>query len=39
MPSETAETVATAPGVDPQRALALGRDVLATEAAAILALE
>ena len=39
MPSETAETVATAPGVDPQRALALARDVLTTEAAAILALE
>jgi arabinose-5-phosphate isomerase len=39
MPSETAATVATAPGIDPQRALALGRDVLATEAAAILALE
>jgi arabinose-5-phosphate isomerase len=39
MPSETAETVATARGIDPQRALALGRDVLATEAAAIHALE
>ena len=39
MPSETAETIATAPGIDPQRALSLGRDVLATEAAAIQALE
>jgi arabinose-5-phosphate isomerase len=39
MPSETVETVATARGIDPQRALALGRDVLATEAAAIRALE
>jgi len=36
---ETAETVATAHGIDPQRALALGRNVLATEAAAIRALE
>ncbi len=39
MPPETAETFATARGIDPQRALALGRDVLATEAAAIRALE
>jgi arabinose-5-phosphate isomerase len=39
MPSETAETIATARGIEPQRALALGRDVLATEAAAIHALE
>ncbi len=39
MPSETAETFATTRGIDPQRALALGRDVLATEAAAIRALE
>ena len=39
MTSESAETIATAHGIDPQRALALARDVLATEAAAIVALE
>jgi arabinose-5-phosphate isomerase len=39
MSAETAESVATTRGIDPQRALALGRDVLATEAAAIRALE
>ncbi len=39
MSAETAEAITTARGIDPQRALALGRDVLATEAAAIRALE
>jgi arabinose-5-phosphate isomerase len=42
MPAETAQTTANMPpprGIDAQRALALGRDVLATEAAAIHALE
>jgi arabinose-5-phosphate isomerase len=39
MSTEPAETVATSRGIEPQRALALGRDVLATEAAAIRALE
>ncbi|MEP6943435.1 MAG: KpsF/GutQ family sugar-phosphate isomerase [Betaproteobacteria bacterium] len=42
MPAETAQTAASVPsprGIDAQRALALGRDVLATEAAAIRALE
>ena len=39
MSAETTETVATVREIDPQRALALGRDVLATEAAAIRALE
>jgi arabinose-5-phosphate isomerase len=42
MPAETAQTAANMPpprGIDAQRALAIGRDVLATEAAAIHALE
>jgi arabinose-5-phosphate isomerase len=39
MSAETAEAIATARGIDPQRTLALGRGVLATEAAAIRALE
>ena len=42
MPTETAQTAANMPpprGIDAQRALAIGRDVLATEAAAIHALE
>jgi arabinose-5-phosphate isomerase len=39
MAATTFETAATAHGIDAQRALALGRDVLATEAAAIRALE
>jgi arabinose-5-phosphate isomerase len=39
MSATTLETAATAHGIDAQRALALGRDVLATEAAAIRALE
>jgi arabinose-5-phosphate isomerase len=39
MSAETANAIATARGIDPQRTLALGRGVLATEAAAIRALE
>jgi arabinose-5-phosphate isomerase len=39
MSATTFETPPTAHGIDAQRALALGRDVLATEAAAIRALE
>src|SRR5450631_4584970 len=39
MAAGAAETVSTMRGIDPQRALALGREVLATEAAAIHSLE